>query len=211
MSPRLTNCTPSSMSIQQMAATCSSLGSRRRRLRGGCPATSAGPLVASSRLRSHSVSTASWLWSSVTSSPARASSLNRAGSVVPHWRVPAVNDRSFDAVISACAAGVLPEINGSTVVPRAVQPVQDPPHSGRADCDSDLLGLDADKLQGEWTGPRRRPLRHLSQRLGHASIRTTYNIYGHLFEGRYRHAARARTLAGSPRTLGRSEGPSLEL
>ena len=26
----------------------------------------------------------------------------------------------------------------------------------------------------------------ISQRLGHASIRTTYDIYGHLFEGRDR-------------------------
>ena len=57
----------------------------------------------------------------------------------------------------------------------------------------------------------------ISQRLGHASIRTTYDIYGHLFEGRDRQAAdaleaaRAQTLADSPRTLGRSEGPSLGL
>lgn len=29
----------------------------------------------------------------------------------------------------------------------------------------------------------------ISQRLGHASIRTTYDIYGHLFEGRDREAA----------------------
>ena len=63
---------------------------------------------------------------------------------------------------------------------------------------------------------RRGPLR-ISQRLGHASIRTTYDIYGHLFEGRDRQAAdaleaaRAQTLADSPRTLGRSEGPSLGL
>ena len=55
----------------------------------------------------------------------------------------------------------------------------------------------------------------ISQRLGHASIRTTYDIYGHLFEGRDRQAAdaleaaRARSLADSPRTLGRSEPPSL--
>jgi len=57
----------------------------------------------------------------------------------------------------------------------------------------------------------------ISQRLGHASIRTTYDIYGHLFEGRDRRAAdalqaaRARSLADSPRTLRRSEGPSLDL
>jgi integrase len=43
----------------------------------------------------------------------------------------------------------------------------------------------------------------ISQRLGHASIRTTYDIYGHLFEGRDRQAAdaleaaRARLLADS--------------
>jgi integrase len=57
----------------------------------------------------------------------------------------------------------------------------------------------------------------ISQRLGHASIRTTYDIYGHLFEGRDRQAAdaletaRAQTLVDSPRTLGRSEGRSLGL
>lgn len=57
----------------------------------------------------------------------------------------------------------------------------------------------------------------ISQRLGHASIRTTYDIYGHLFEGRDRQAAdaleadRARSLADSPRTPRRSEGPSLGL
>jgi integrase len=57
----------------------------------------------------------------------------------------------------------------------------------------------------------------ISQRLGHASIRTTYDIYGHLFEGRDRQAAdaleaaRAQTLADFPRTLGRSERPSLGL
>lgn len=31
----------------------------------------------------------------------------------------------------------------------------------------------------------------ISQRLGHASIRTTYDIYGHLFEGRDQEAADA--------------------
>lgn len=47
----------------------------------------------------------------------------------------------------------------------------------------------------------------ISQRIGHASIRTTYDVYGHLFEGRDREAAdaleaaRARSLADSPRTL----------
>ena len=50
----------------------------------------------------------------------------------------------------------------------------------------------------------------ISQRLGHASIRTTYDVYGHLFEGRDREAAdaleaaRARSLADFPRTL---DGP----
>jgi len=29
----------------------------------------------------------------------------------------------------------------------------------------------------------------ISKRLGHASIRTTYEVYGHLFEGRDREAA----------------------
>ena len=44
----------------------------------------------------------------------------------------------------------------------------------------------------------------ISQRLGHASIRTTYEVYGHLFEGRdleaadALEAARARSLS-SPR------------
>ena len=57
----------------------------------------------------------------------------------------------------------------------------------------------------------------ISQRLGHASIRTTYDVYGHLFEGRDRQAAdtleaaRARSLADSPRTRNRSEGMSLDL
>jgi len=57
----------------------------------------------------------------------------------------------------------------------------------------------------------------ISQRLGHASIRTTYDIYGHLFEGRDRQAAdaleaaRAQTLADSPRTPRRAEPPSLGL
>ena len=57
----------------------------------------------------------------------------------------------------------------------------------------------------------------ISRQLGHTSIRTTYDIYGHLFEGRDRQAAdaheaaRARSLANSPRTPGRSEGPSLGL
>jgi len=71
---------------------------------------------------------------------------------------------------------------------------------------------------------RPRDLRHtredpyvISQRLGHASIRTTYDVYGHLFEGRDRQAAdaleaaRARSLADSPRTRNRSEGMSLDL
>lgn len=46
----------------------------------------------------------------------------------------------------------------------------------------------------------------ISQRLGHASIRTTYDVYGHLFEGRDRNAAdaleeaRSRYLADSSRT-----------
>lgn len=57
----------------------------------------------------------------------------------------------------------------------------------------------------------------ISQRLGHASIRTTYDVYGHLFEGRDRQAAdtlqaaRNRSLADSPRTQNRSAGPSLGL
>lgn len=48
----------------------------------------------------------------------------------------------------------------------------------------------------------------ISKRLGHTSIRTTYDVYGHLFEGRDREAAgaleeaRARSLADSSRTLG---------
>ena len=52
----------------------------------------------------------------------------------------------------------------------------------------------------------------ISKRLGHASIRTTYDVYGHLFEGRDREAANAldaaRTrsrLADSSRTLGGPE------
>jgi integrase len=55
----------------------------------------------------------------------------------------------------------------------------------------------------------------ISQRLGHSSIRTTYDVYGHLFEGRDRRAAdaletaRTRNLADSPRTLRRTEGPSI--
>jgi integrase len=50
----------------------------------------------------------------------------------------------------------------------------------------------------------------ISKRLGHASIRTTYDVYGHLFEGRDREAANAldaarrRSLADSSRTLGGS-------
>ena len=50
----------------------------------------------------------------------------------------------------------------------------------------------------------------ISQRLGHASIRTTYDVYGHLFEGRDRdaadalEAARARSLADSGRTQGQN-------
>ena len=49
--------------------------------------------------------------------------------------------------------------------------------------------------------PRRPPIAAgedpyvISQRLGHASIRTTYDIYGHLFEGRDRQAADAREAA----------------
>lgn len=45
----------------------------------------------------------------------------------------------------------------------------------------------------------------ISKRLGHASIRTTYDVYGHLFEGRDREAAdtlaaaRAESLAAQPR------------
>lgn len=45
----------------------------------------------------------------------------------------------------------------------------------------------------------------ISRRLGHASIRTTYDVYGHLFEGRDQEAAdaleevRRRSLAGQPR------------
>ncbi|HEX9643178.1 MAG TPA: tyrosine-type recombinase/integrase [Acidimicrobiia bacterium] len=56
----------------------------------------------------------------------------------------------------------------------------------------------------------------ISQRLGHASIRTTYGVYGHLFEGRDRdaadalEAARTRSLADSPRTLGGSSVVSLD-
>jgi hypothetical protein len=56
----------------------------------------------------------------------------------------------------------------------------------------------------------------ISKRLGHASIRTTYDVYGHLFEGRDREAAgaleeaRARTLADSSRTLDRPKVISLE-
>lgn len=52
----------------------------------------------------------------------------------------------------------------------------------------------------------------ISKRLGHASIRTTYDVYGHLFEGRDREAAsaleeaRARTLADSSRT---PDGPTV--
>jgi integrase len=57
----------------------------------------------------------------------------------------------------------------------------------------------------------------ISRRLGHASIRTTYDVYGHLFEGRDQEAsaaleaARARSLADSPRTRGRSGPMSLGL
>jgi integrase len=56
----------------------------------------------------------------------------------------------------------------------------------------------------------------ISQRLGHASIRTTYDVYGHLFEGRDREAAdaleaaRARSLADFPRTLGGPKVVSLD-
>jgi integrase len=56
----------------------------------------------------------------------------------------------------------------------------------------------------------------ISRRLGHASIRTTYDVYGHLFEGRDQEAsaaleaARARSLADSSRTLRRSGPMSLE-
>jgi len=57
----------------------------------------------------------------------------------------------------------------------------------------------------------------ISRRLGHASIRTTYDVYGHLFEGRDREAsaaleaARAQSLADSPRTRRRSGPMSLGL
>ena len=57
----------------------------------------------------------------------------------------------------------------------------------------------------------------ISRRLGHASIRTTYDVYGHLFEGRDQEAsaaleaARAQSLADSPRTPGRNRSRSLEL
>ena len=57
----------------------------------------------------------------------------------------------------------------------------------------------------------------ISQRLGHASIRTTYDVYGHLFEGRDRQAAdalqaaRAQALAKSLGARGKREGSSLEL
>jgi integrase len=56
----------------------------------------------------------------------------------------------------------------------------------------------------------------ISQRLGHASIRTTYDVYGHLFEGRDRdaadalEAARTRSLADSPRTRGGSSVISID-
>lgn len=52
----------------------------------------------------------------------------------------------------------------------------------------------------------------ISKRLGHTSIRTTYDVYVHLFEGRDREAAgaleeaRARSLADSSRTL---DGPKV--
>ncbi|MEE9206151.1 MAG: tyrosine-type recombinase/integrase, partial [Acidimicrobiia bacterium] len=52
----------------------------------------------------------------------------------------------------------------------------------------------------------------VSKRLGHASIRTTYDVYGHLFQGRDKEAAnalevaRARSLADSSRTL---DGPKI--
>jgi integrase len=57
----------------------------------------------------------------------------------------------------------------------------------------------------------------ISRRLGHASIRTTYDVYGHLFEGRDQEtaaaleAARAQYLADSPRTPRRSGPMSLGL
>jgi integrase len=53
----------------------------------------------------------------------------------------------------------------------------------------------------------------ISRRVGHASIRTTYDVYGHLFEGRDQEAsaaleaARARSLADSP-TDSHAEGPA---
>lgn len=56
----------------------------------------------------------------------------------------------------------------------------------------------------------------ISKRLGHASIRTSYDVYGHLFEGRDQEAAdaldqaRARILADASRTLGRSNVISLD-
>lgn len=64
-----------------------------------------------------------------------------------------------------------------------------------------------------WLGPiAAGSLYVISKRLGHASIRTTYDVYGHLFEGRDREAAgaleeaRARSLADSSRTL---DGPKV--
>jgi len=56
----------------------------------------------------------------------------------------------------------------------------------------------------------------ISQRLGHASICPTYDVYGHLLEGRDREAAdaleaaRARSLADFPRTPGGSKVVSLD-
>jgi len=57
----------------------------------------------------------------------------------------------------------------------------------------------------------------VSRRLGHASIRTTYDVYGHLFEGRDQEAAaaleaaRAQSLADSSLTRRRSGSMSLGL
>ncbi len=57
----------------------------------------------------------------------------------------------------------------------------------------------------------------ISQRLGHASIRTTYDVYGHLFEGRDREAAdaleaaRARSLSSLRPTQAASAVIAIEI
>ncbi len=57
----------------------------------------------------------------------------------------------------------------------------------------------------------------ISQRLGHASIRATYDVYGHLLEGRDREAAdalekaRSRSLARSPQASSERAVVSIEL